>query len=37
MGHYATKCPNKRIYYAVETMLAEEELREISGREGPQE
>jgi hypothetical protein len=37
MGHYATKCPNKRAYYTAETMLAEEELREKLGKEGPQE
>jgi hypothetical protein len=35
MGHYATRCPNKRVYHAAETTLAEEELREMSGREGP--
>jgi hypothetical protein len=37
MGHYAAKCLNKRVYRAAETTLAEEELREISGKEGPQE
>jgi hypothetical protein len=37
MGHYATKCLNKRAYYAAETTLAEEELWEMSGKEGPQE
>jgi hypothetical protein len=35
IGHYATKYPNKRVYYAAETTLAEEELREILGKEGP--
>jgi hypothetical protein len=37
MGHYAARCPNKRVYHAVETTLAEEELRETLGKEGPQE
>jgi hypothetical protein len=37
MGHYAAKYLNKRAYCAAETTLAEEELREISGKEGPQE
>jgi hypothetical protein len=35
IGHYAAKCPNKRAYHAAETTLAEEELRETSGKEGP--
>jgi hypothetical protein len=37
MGHYAAKSPNKRAYRAAETTLAEQELRETSGKEGPQE
>jgi hypothetical protein len=37
IGHYAAKCPNKRAYHAAETTLAEEDLRETSGKEGPQE
>jgi hypothetical protein len=37
MGHYAARYLNKRVYCAAETMLAEEELREMSGKEGPQE
>jgi hypothetical protein len=37
MGHYAARYPNKRVYHTAETTLAEEELREMSGKEGPQE
>jgi hypothetical protein len=35
MGHYAAKYLHQKAYHTIDTTLAEEELREISGKGGP--